>query len=60
MSVVAEGVETPAQRRFLADEACGEMQGYLFGKPGPISDYAAMLSAPDLCGGPAGPAAKVA
>ncbi|MGU3668111.1 EAL domain-containing protein [Methylobacterium sp. A49B] len=60
MSVVAEGVETPAQRRFLADEACGEMQGYLFGKPGPISDYAAMLSAPNLCGGPAGPAAKVA
>lgn len=47
MGVVAEGVETAAQRRFLADEACGEMQGYLFGKPQPISDYAEMLCFPD-------------
>ncbi len=47
MGVVAEGVETPAQRRFLADEACGEMQGYLFGKPRPIGDYADRLSHPD-------------
>ncbi|MCJ2115915.1 EAL domain-containing protein [Methylobacterium sp. J-001] len=46
MGVVAEGVETAAQRRFLADEACGEMQGYLFGKPQPISDYAEMLCFP--------------
>ncbi|MCJ2124188.1 EAL domain-containing protein [Methylobacterium sp. J-077] len=47
MGVVAEGVETAAQRRFLADEACGEMQGYLFGKPRPIDDYAAMLRLPE-------------
>ena len=47
MGVVAEGVETSAQRRFLADEACGEMQGYLFGKPRPIGDYAEMLCCPD-------------
>ncbi|MCJ2059087.1 EAL domain-containing protein, partial [Methylobacterium sp. J-048] len=47
MGVVAEGVETAAQRRFLADEACGEMQGYLFGKPRPIGDYAGMLSLPE-------------
>ena len=43
MGVVAEGVETEAQRAFLAEEACGEMQGYLFGKPRPIADYAAAL-----------------
>ncbi len=43
MGVVAEGVETEAQRAFLAEEACGEMQGYLFGKPRPITDYATEL-----------------
>jgi EAL domain-containing protein (putative c-di-GMP-specific phosphodiesterase class I) len=43
MGVVAEGVETEAQRAFLAEEACGEMQGYLFGKPRPIADYATEL-----------------
>ncbi|MCJ2086002.1 EAL domain-containing protein [Methylobacterium sp. E-005] len=46
MGVVAEGVETQAQRDFLAKEACGEMQGYLFGKPRPIADYAAALESP--------------
>ena len=46
IGVVAEGVETEAQRAFLAEEACGEMQGYLFGKPRPIADYAAALEAP--------------
>jgi len=46
MGVVAEGVETQAQRDFLAEEACGEMQGYLFGKPRPIADYAAALESP--------------
>jgi diguanylate cyclase (GGDEF)-like protein/PAS domain S-box-containing protein len=33
VSVVAEGVETPAQREFLVGNACDEMQGFLFGKP---------------------------
>ncbi len=46
MGVVAEGVETEAQRAFLAEESCGEMQGYLFGKPRPIADYAVALDAP--------------
>ncbi len=43
MGLVAEGVETEAQRAFPAEEACGEMQGYLFGKPRPITDYATEL-----------------
>ncbi|MBR0787684.1 EAL domain-containing protein [Bradyrhizobium manausense] len=37
--VVAEGVETEAQRAFLEDEACEEMQGYLIGRPEPIKQY---------------------
>jgi diguanylate cyclase (GGDEF)-like protein/PAS domain S-box-containing protein len=37
--VVAEGVETEAQRAFLAREACEEMQGYLIGRPELIERY---------------------
>ncbi|WP_249162577.1 putative bifunctional diguanylate cyclase/phosphodiesterase [Bradyrhizobium ottawaense] len=37
--VIAEGVETEAQRAFLAREACEEMQGYLVGRPAMIERY---------------------
>jgi diguanylate cyclase (GGDEF)-like protein/PAS domain S-box-containing protein len=37
--VVAEGVETEAQRAFLQGEACEVMQGYLIGRPEPIERY---------------------
>jgi diguanylate cyclase (GGDEF)-like protein/PAS domain S-box-containing protein len=43
LPVVAEGVETQAQLDFLSDEACAEVQGYLFGRPLPIADYAGLL-----------------
>jgi EAL domain-containing protein (putative c-di-GMP-specific phosphodiesterase class I) len=39
LTVIAEGVETEAQRDFLAGEGCDEMQGYLRGKPMPIDEY---------------------
>jgi diguanylate cyclase (GGDEF)-like protein/PAS domain S-box-containing protein len=42
--VVAEGVETSEQFAFLAREACDEVQGYLVGRPGPIGEYAAIVS----------------
>ncbi len=34
LSVIAEGVETPAQRDCLARLGCNNYQGYLFGRPG--------------------------
>jgi EAL domain-containing protein (putative c-di-GMP-specific phosphodiesterase class I) len=41
--VAAEGVETQEQLKFLADENCNEIQGYLIGRPKPILDYAEMV-----------------
>lgn len=36
LSVIAEGVETEAQRVCLANQGCHAYQGYLFGRPGPV------------------------
>jgi len=38
LQVVAEGVETTAQRDFLIEQGCELLQGYLFAKPEPIED----------------------
>lgn len=43
LPVVAEGVETVEQLAFLAREDCDEVQGYLIGRPCPISDYAGIV-----------------
>jgi diguanylate cyclase (GGDEF)-like protein len=40
MPVIAEGVETQAQLEFLAHESCDGVQGFLIGRPRPISDHA--------------------
>jgi EAL domain-containing protein (putative c-di-GMP-specific phosphodiesterase class I) len=37
LEVVAEGVETEAQRQFLAQEHCSTIQGYLIAKPMPAA-----------------------
>lgn len=39
LSVIAEGVESEAQRHALADMGCQTYQGYLFGKPVPIAAF---------------------
>ena len=49
--VIAEGVETEDERIFLLVEGCLEVQGYLIGRPAPISAYAALL---DHSTGPTG------
>ncbi|MDP1864209.1 MAG: EAL domain-containing protein [Thiobacillus sp.] len=43
LNVVAEGVETEAQRNFLVDQGCHAYQGYLFSRPLPADEYAELL-----------------
>jgi diguanylate cyclase (GGDEF)-like protein/PAS domain S-box-containing protein len=43
LQVIAEGVETQAQRDFLFENGCNAYQGYLFGKPVPIEEWADLL-----------------
>jgi diguanylate cyclase (GGDEF)-like protein len=40
--VLAEGVETEDDLRFLAEEHCREVQGFLFGRPVPSAEAAAI------------------
>jgi len=45
LEVVAEGVETEAQRDFLLQRQCPIMQGYLFARPLRAADITALLAA---------------
>lgn len=44
LTLVAEGVETPRQARFLRQHYCDEGQGYLFARPLPIAELVAWAS----------------
>ena len=39
LPVIAEGVESNDELRFLQEEACDEVQGYLFGRPAAIGSF---------------------
>ncbi len=45
LDVIAEGVETEAQREFLDNNGCHAFQGYLFSKPLPIASFTALIQA---------------
>jgi EAL domain-containing protein (putative c-di-GMP-specific phosphodiesterase class I) len=45
LEVVAEGVETPEQRRFLVTHGCDVMQGYLLSAPVPAEQCERFLAA---------------
>jgi diguanylate cyclase (GGDEF)-like protein/PAS domain S-box-containing protein len=46
MDVIAEGVETEAQRIFLAQNDCYAYQGYLFSRPLPLENFESLLTRP--------------
>ena len=45
--VIAEGVETEAQRAYLIEQGCDQMQGYLIGHPKPIDYYQRLIERPE-------------
>jgi diguanylate cyclase (GGDEF)-like protein/PAS domain S-box-containing protein len=46
LHVLAEGVESQEELDFLAEVLCGEAQGFLFGHPGEMDDFAGFMSEP--------------
>ncbi|MDE2047332.1 MAG: EAL domain-containing protein, partial [Betaproteobacteria bacterium] len=47
IAVIAEGVETPAQRDFLLAVGCDQLQGFMLGRPGPAEQVAPLLGVSD-------------
>ncbi|MFZ2524148.1 MAG: GGDEF domain-containing phosphodiesterase, partial [Candidatus Ferrigenium altingense] len=43
LAVIAEGVETEAQREFLELNGCHAFQGYLFSKPVPVKEFEQLI-----------------
>jgi len=50
LKVVGEGVETEAQRAFLASHGCDCLQGYLFSRPVPAAEALAFIRQSKLPG----------
>jgi diguanylate cyclase (GGDEF)-like protein/PAS domain S-box-containing protein len=48
LGIIAEGVETEAQARFLLEERCEEAQGFLYAKPLSAADFEIYLRAQRL------------
>lgn len=47
LKLIAEGVETPAQLRFLRERGCDLVQGFMFSRPLPTADMEACLRSND-------------
>lgn len=45
---LSEGVETKEQAEFLSSVGCGRLQGYLYGKPMPKSEFIAKVASGEL------------
>ena len=43
LNVIAEGVETDAQRKHLINNGCTHFQGYYFGRPVPIDQFETLI-----------------
>ena len=56
MTVLAEGVETEAQLDVLRTAGCGQVQGFLFGRPMPEKEVLSLLDRVAKSGGSAIPA----
>lgn len=48
LMVIAEGVESQAQLDFLREHGCDEVQGFLFGRPVPADQFAALFASDSL------------
>jgi len=44
LMVIAEGVESHEQLEFLREHGCDEVQGFLFGRPVPADQFAALFA----------------
>lgn len=60
LNVIAEGVETEAQRLLLIAAGCPVMQGYFFARPAPAAEIECFLPHPDTQASPSGSKPEIA